>query len=277
MSTTPGEVLALVALSPTASAVAREASRLAASLGWPLRLLHVGRPGPDLTELVRRALPDEAPEVLARSGRIEEVVAETAATARLLVLGALEEEGPLGSFFSSVGRRVARSAPCPTLLLPQPRLSPAAFRRIVAVMDPKTPSREMLESVLDLARAEKAEILHVVQEFELPGLHLALEEGADLAETEEERQVGALVAEHRLANFLEDCRASGVPTRASGLPGREGLEAISFARDTAADLLVVPAPEEHSGLLDRLYPHGTELTLQNLPCALLVWRPHPSS
>jgi len=273
MNTTSGEVLALVALSPTAAAVAREASRLAASLGLRLRLLHVGRPGPELADLVRRALPEGTPEVLARPGRIEEVVAEAAATARLLVLGALEEEGPLGSLFSSVGRRIARSAPCSTLLLPQPRSSPTAFRRIVAVMDPKTPSREMLQSVVDLARAEKAEILHVVQEFELPGLHLALEEGADLAETEEERQVGALVAEHRLANFLEDCQVTGVPTRAAGLPGREGMEAIRFARDTAADLLVVPAPEEHSGWLDRLYPHGTELTLQSLPCALLAWRP----
>jgi len=281
VSRPPGEMLVLIALSPTAESVAREASRLGRSLGLQLRFLHVGTETPasqgQLEALLARSLPEPHKDVTFRTGRIEEVVAEEARNSNLVVLGALEQEGPLGAFLSSVARRVARTAPCPTLLLPSPRPSPEPFRRIVAVMDPSTPSLEMLRFVLDLARAENVEILHVLQELELPALNLALEEGADLDQTEDERRVSTLAARHRLANLLEDCQADQVPVRVESLAGREGLEAIRYSRENSADLLVVPAPQrEQASVLERLFPHGTDLTLLSLPCALLAWRPQPT-
>lgn len=278
MSRPAGQMLALVALSPTAESVAREASRLSRSLGMRIRFLHVGEKTPAsqsrLESMLTEALGGEPGEVVFRSGRIEEVVAEEARDCELVVLGALEQEGPLAPLIRSVARRVARTAPCSTLLLPSPRPSPEPFRRIVVVLDPETPSHEMLRSVLDLARAEDVEVLHVVQEFELPALNLALEEGADLEQTEDERRVSVLVARHRLANLLESCDPGEIPARVESLAGREGLEAIQFSHENSADLLVVPAPQrEQSSLLERLFPHGTDLTLQTLPCALLAWRP----
>lgn len=274
----PGEMLVLVALSPTSGLVAREASRLSRSLGLRMRFLHVGARTPAIHRrfqtLLEHSLTESGGDVTFRTGRIEDVVAEEAQASDLVVLGALEQEGPLGSFFSSVARRVARTAPCPTLLLPSPSPNPEPFRRLVAVMDPSTPSPEMLRDVLELARAEHVEILHVVQELELPALNLALEEGADLDQTEEERRVSVLAARHRLANLLEDCQADQVPIRVESLAGREGLEAIRYSQENSADLLIVPAPErDQSTVLERLFPRGTDLTLLNLPCALLAWRP----
>lgn len=271
-----GTLLACVALSPTAGAVAREAARLATTLRMKLRFLHVGEDTPEnrlhLEAALLEVLPEYEAELEIRSGRIEEVVAESARGAGLVVLGALEQEGPLGFLVSSVARRIARTAPCSTLLLPSPRPVPEPFRRVVAVMDPAQPSRAMLKEVLRFARAEKVDVLHVVQEFELPGLHLALDEGADLEETEDVRRLACLVSEHRLANLLEDLELGEVPVRVASLQGREGWEAIHYAREASADLLVVPAPEEQ-GVMDRLFPHGTDLTLQALPCALVAWRP----
>jgi nucleotide-binding universal stress UspA family protein len=274
----PGEMLVLLALSPTSGLVAREASRLSRSLGLRIRFLHVGARTPAihsrLQTLLEHSLTEPGGDVTFRTGRIEDVVAEEAQASDLVVLGALEQEGPLGAFFSSVARRVARTAPCPTLLLPSPNPNPEPFRRLVAVMDPSTPSPEMLRDVLELARAEQVEMLHVVQELELPALNLALEEGADLDQTEEERRVNALAARHRLANLLEDCQADQVPIRVESLAGREGLEAIRYSQENSADLLIVPAPErDQSTVLERLFPRGTDLTLLNLPCALLAWRP----
>lgn len=265
-----GPLLACVALSPTAPAVAREAARLAADLGMPLRFLHVGEDEPGVRESLQVALGEAQLEL--RSGRVDEVVAEAAADsgAGLVVLGALEQEGALGFLVSSAARRIARSAPCSTLLLPQPRPEPEPFRRVVAVQ-PNEFWPEMMRDVLDLARRERVDQLHVVQEFELPGLHLALDEGADVEDTETVRRVACLVAEHRLANWLEDCHPGDLPVRVTGLQGREGWEAIQYAREHSADLLVVPAPAE-GGVLDRLFPYGTDLTLQTLPCALLVYR-----
>lgn len=274
----PGEMLVLLALSPTSGLVAREASRLSRSLGLRIRFLHVGARTPAIHRkfqtLLEHSLTEPGGDVTFRTGRIEDVVAEEAQASDLVVLGALEQEGPLGAFFSSVARRVARTAPCPTLLLPSPNPNPEPFRRLVAVMDPSTPSPEMLRDVLELARAEQVEMLHVVQELELPALNLALEEGADLDQTEEERRVNALAARHRLANLLEDCQADQVPIRVESLAGREGLEAIRYSQENSADLLIVPAPErDQSTVLERLFPRGTDLTLLNLPCALLAWRP----
>ncbi len=271
-------MLVLIALSPTAESVAREASRLSRSLGLRMRFLHVGAKTPAtqsrLQALLDRSLAEPHGDVTFRTGRIEDVVAEEARSSDLVVLGALEQEGPLGAFFSSVARRIARTAPCPTLLLPSPDPNPSPFRRIVAVMDPSTPSPEMLRDVLELARAENVEALHVVQELELPALNLALEEGANLDQTEDERRVTALAARHRLANMLEDCQADQLPVRVESLAGREGLEAIRYSRENSADLLVVPTPQqEQASVLERLFPHGTDLTLLNLPCALLAWRP----
>lgn len=273
-------LLACVALSPTARAVAGEAARLAHSMGMRLRFLHVGEDTPEtrteLTEVLLSATPGREPDLELRPGRVDEVVADAARQADLVVLGALEQEGPLGFLVSSVARRVARSAPCSTLLLPSPRRTPEPFRRVVAVMDPASPSVPMLHSVLRLARDEDVDVLHVVQEFELPGLHLALDEGADLEATEDVRRLACLVSEHRLANLLEDCEPGDVPVRVASLQGREGWEAIQYARECSADLLIVPAPEEQASFLERLFPYGTDLTLQALPCALLVWRPRRS-
>lgn len=270
-----GPLLACVALSPTAPAVAREAARLARDLGMPLRFLHVGEDEPGVREQLDEALSSVCadPVLELRTGRVDEAVAEAAADcgAGLVVLGALEQEGPLGFLVSSAARRIARSAPCSTLLLPQPRPEPEPFRRVVAVQ-PAEFSRLMTEDVLELARREDVDVLHLVQEFELPGLHLALDEGADVEDTETVRRVACLMAEHRMANWLEDCGLGDVPVRVTGLQGREGWEAIQYAREHSADLLVVPAPEDAGTVMDRLFPYGTDLTLQTLPCALLVYR-----
>lgn len=268
-------LLACVALSPTAPAVAREAARLAKDLGMPLRFLHVGEEGPGLREQLLDALASacEHPDLEIRPGRVDEAVAEAASAcgAGLVVLGALEQEGALGFLVSSAARRIARTAPCSTLLVPQPRPEPEPFRRVVAVQPPEF-SRTLTESILELARREDVDVLHLVHEFELPGLHLALDEGAGVADTESERRVACLLAEHRLANQVEDCRPGRLPVRVSALEGREGWEAIQYAREHSADLLVVPAPGESGTMLDRLFPHGTDVALQSLPCALLVYR-----
>ncbi len=108
-----------------------------------------------------------------------------------------------------------------------------------------------------------------------PGIAIVLyPPEADPGVTEEERRVSVLAARHRLANLLEDCQADQVPIRVESLAGREGLEAIRYSQENSADLLIVPAPErDQSTVLERLFPRGTDLTLLNLPCALLAWRP----
>jgi nucleotide-binding universal stress UspA family protein len=270
-------IMASLALSPRAGAVAAEAQHVARVMGASLTVLHVGPDTPDN----RRQLSDRlagagvaADTMTFAPGRPERIICRVArqAGADLIVLGALEREGPLQYYVGSVARRVARGAPCSVLLLTEPRSDPRPPRQWVVKVDFDDLSLGMLRFAVDWARRQGAPRIDVVHEYALPGLGLTLDRDVDGHEAE--RMVdGFHHGEYdRLVEYIAAVDTEGVSVRPVCLRGRDGWESAQHARRQGADLLMMPAPRRLT-IWDKLVQQGVEFALESLPCALCLYRP----
>lgn len=272
-------LLASVAQSPRALAVAAEAYRLAGVLGAEIVFLHVG---PETAE-ARRFLEEtargfsegsESPRIVVRAGRPDRVICAVAeeAGADLIVAGALEKEGPLEYYAGSIARRIARRAPCSVLLLTEPRTPPAPARRIVVRVQSDDRAREVVRFALALAAQGEEATVFAVREYDIAGLAAATDESFDSGARRAYQDRAQAEEQARLADFLADMGPMPVRPTPVALRGREGWEAAEFARREGADLLVMAAPRRRLGFLDKLFQHGVEFALERLPCALLLYR-----
>jgi nucleotide-binding universal stress UspA family protein len=271
------DVLASIARSPRAAAVAAEAHRIASLYDARVSYVHAGDDTPDVRADLTRLL-ESANIVGAQLDIVDEGASRTVCRmaeerdADLIVAGALEKEGALEYYVGSIARKIARKAPCSVLLLTSPALPPASFRTIVITIGTDDSSREALLFAIDLARREDAE-LHVVYEYELAGLRQGLEGGLDIRG--EEHLLDSLHAEeeYRLVTYLDTFELEGIALKRACLHGRKGFECVGYARRVHAELLIFPTPVRKLGLWDKIFPHDVEFALQYLPCACMLYRP----
>lgn len=273
-------ILAALAYSPRTAAVACEARRLAHALDAGLTFLHVGKDTDETRKIIERAIQEAGlgvppSSVLVRPGRVDTIVCNAAKEigADLIVLGALEKEGPVEYYLGSAARRIARNAPCSVLLLTEPRNEPAAFQRIVVTVQFDEASKAMMKVALGLARRDGVQAIHVVSEYDLFGFHLAMADGTDLGEAEDYKQVAQSEEDMKLVDFLEDFDFQGIRVLRASLRGKEGWESVEYARTHQADLLFFPAPPRRLTFWDQFFQHGVEFALESLPCSLFLFRP----
>lgn len=270
-------VLAPLALSTRAAAVAREADRLARLLEAELILLHVGVEDSvtrtRFEDLLREHEVTPA-KMLYRSGKPAKEILRAAHSfsADLIVAGALEKEGLFTYYAGRVARRVARQANCSVLLMPEPRSEPTRLRRWVVSVRYDDASRAMLRMLLDLSAREQPDRIDVVAEYELHGSGLALDGDLDSRAAEEFRDRVHREEQARLADLLAEVRFMHSGVQPVCLRGRVGYEAAQYARQIGADLLIMPAPKR-LGFWDRFIRRGVETVLESLPCAVWLYRP----
>lgn len=278
MEYTP-RVVAAIALTPRARAIAEFASNFALLLGADLTLVYAGVPAADerqqLDEIVA-ALEHEgsAPMFLIRKGRPDKVIRQIAVEthADVVVLGALEHDSAVRDILGSVARKTARRVPCSVLLLPDP--SNASLETIVVSTRLDESSASMVKFTIDLASRAGTRKLHVVHEHQAEAGVARLVTPAE--EVSQYQQQQADVDRHLLADFLAAFDTKGIDVRRKSLEGFEGSEAVRYAKHREAGLLVIGAPQRRLSLWDRFFHHPIENVLQNLPCAVLLYRHIPS-
>lgn len=268
--------LACVGRTPRLQAVASEACTIAQRMGAELVFLHVGEDLPEAraectAAIATAAGPGPAPAFRIAPGKPDEVACEIAAElgAKLIIMGAMGTDAFMQYLVGSVARRVARHAACSVLLLPYPRAEGTQFRTVVASTAFDERSRAMLELAGDLARQEQA-VLHVVNELDMYGLESDLRAQDKLGE--DSLKLLAQSEKQRLTEFVSQVNLRGVQVRLAFLEGREGRRSVAYAREVGADLLILPAPTDPLGFWDRFFRHPAEVVLQELPCALLLFR-----
>jgi nucleotide-binding universal stress UspA family protein len=282
-------VLICVATSPRAAAVVSDGIRVAALLAARPCFLHVGPETSERHDWLRDVLAASVPggtwsedQVLVRAGPPAEAIVNVAQAidAGLILLGALDRDRPITRLLGSVARRVARSAPCSVMLLPEPRLrQQPGIQRIVASVAMDEESVRMVELVLSLARRADGATIHFVYQFSVSEARWITNfdpegEGAGPPMTTEEYIARRRLAEqHQMAEFLSGFDLEGLAMSVEVLAGEDGTEMLKHAHDKSADLLVMPAPRR-LGVLERLAHHPIEVVLGRLPCALLLYRQH---
>jgi nucleotide-binding universal stress UspA family protein len=75
----------------------------------------------------------------------------------------------------------------------------------------------------------------------------------------------------KIAELLEACEeGKGVEITDKQVSGKPGYAIRAFAASKKADLLVINSPDVKYGLIDRIFTHGMEYILEDLPCNLLI-------
>ncbi|MCC6157663.1 MAG: universal stress protein [Deltaproteobacteria bacterium] len=277
-------ILASIALSPRAEAVAGEAIELARRFGAALSFVHVGADDADRRERVAQVLAriagDTPPPFEIRSGDPAEVICDAGrdAGADLIVAGALEKEGFLEGLRGSVARRIARLAPCSALLITEPsREGSLSGRVVVGIGDPSTGSGEsddgdgLVRFAAAFAQATGAKYLHLVREFD-PLVSRVAESSGETAVDPETQRLWATQARLELTELLAGVDTTGLVTEAACLEGRYGMEMVEYALRVEADLTIFPLPRRRLNFWDRFFHHSAENVLERLPCAVLFYR-----
>lgn len=273
-------ILACLALSPRAQAVAGEALTLARALSAEILFVHAGEDSAETRAGVERVLlavvpaGEKLPRYLIREGGPHAVVAEVAGEEQpdLVLAGALEREGLVEGLFGSVARRIVRRVPRSVLLLTHPVREGSPFRDAVVSVAFDDASRAMLEFAVPFLRRAGARSIHFVYESDtydrIAGRVRSAESDPDFDEAALLR-TSLLV---QLRSFVEEFDLSGIAVETLVLDGAEGLESVDHARRVEADILVFPAPARPLRFWDRFLKHPTEVVLESLPCALLLHR-----
>ncbi|MEX0794406.1 MAG: universal stress protein [Pirellulaceae bacterium] len=273
MSQAAPTILVCLAATPRAAAVVAIA-RLWADL-WEAELsfLHVTENIANSRDRMARYIPSDVlsqEEIHFKTGRPDWVICNEARRlgASLVMLGALEQEGLVTSILGSVARRVARRAPCSVLLLTKP--SEFKLKHLVTSVAFNKTSTQMLQSVLKIAKRHELQSLHVIHEYDSYSRLLRIIGKRDMGEDDYRDQI-AHEEMFQLSELLASLDTEGLPLTAKCLDGHIGQEAVDYAHDHNADLLVIPAPDR-LGFWDRFFKHPTETILEHLPCSLMLYR-----
>ncbi len=269
-------ILACLALSPRARAVAGEAVQLARRLGARLTFVHVATDShanrAALEPVLAEARAVHPADCVIRPGRPDEVVRRVALELgpQLVVAGALEHESLVEGLFGSVARRIVRNVPASVLLFSEPQPEGNPFSTIAISTQLDEASAHMLQFGLRLARASGARQLHILYE---PDYYDRL--AGRFRETGEDERHRRTAQQLELHAFLEPFQFPNLEVTTAVQEGGEGLEAVEYARAHACDLLIYAAPPRRLRFWDRFFQHPAETVMERLPCAVLIYRDIP--
>jgi nucleotide-binding universal stress UspA family protein len=271
-------ILACLALSPRARAVAGEAAHIANKLGARLTFVHAGHDTPEVRKKLEDAISGlqltKAATLRVVQGKPDKVVQDLATQLNptLVVAGALEKEGFIEGFFGSIARRIVRRVPTSVVLLTEPEAQGNPLQRIVICTRLDDASHRMTGFALNLARRAGARQITVVHESDYFA-RLALRYGdATMDQRDDQRRLWKNDVLHQMSSSLEAYDLSGFELSLEVLEGSEGLESVELAKAVGADLLVYPAPSRPLSFWDRFFHHPTEVVMDRLPCAVLIHR-----
>lgn len=266
-----------VAFSPRLEMVLGEARRLAATFAARLVLIHVGERTEAKEALLRQTmtkagLDDPEIPVVWREGDPVDRLLETCKdnTVDILILGARRRENMLRYYLGSVARGLSRAAKCSLLLLTEPKTTGSSFTKIVVsgVVNPKTIFT--MNTAVYMARELGGQEMTVVSESDQPGLAMAVAEDSSCGEALHFKEQFTSEESAQLHAMVCLCAPGEIRISEKVVHGRSGYAIRQYAEQHHADLLVLNSPDSRYGLIDRIFTHGMEYILEDLPCNMLI-------
>jgi nucleotide-binding universal stress UspA family protein len=274
----PFETIAVaVSFSPRCEFLLAEAKRIADICGATLILLHVGEKTREKEQALDVMIANSG--IDANKSRLIWMDGEPVDTilqlcklniVDLLILGALEKENFLKFYIGSIARNISRKAKCSVLLFTHPSTKPQKFKKIIVngVDNPKT--IHTINTALYVAKHFKVNDVTIVNEVEVPGLAMTIAEDSTAPQTKEIKKNFEEGSAETLQTIIEKCDVGNVNVTNKVLKGKPGYAISKYARDKNADLLVINSPDTNLNLFDRIFAHGIEYILADLPCNVLI-------
>lgn len=268
-----------VTFSPTGKALLFETKRLCDLLGAEIVFIHNGNKTTEiqekLTDLITSAGYDNTLATVEWvKGDIANTIIKKAKEKNvdLLIIGALEKENIIKYFFGSVARKIMHNAKCSVLILDSPSEKPIGFKKFCVSVEYTPQSKKMAQLAFHLALMENAEEFIIISEYHVPGLSLAIQDGASIEKVEAARKQWQEEEEEKMKFFVSALNLRGLDIKTKCLYGKEGWEANNFVRENNYDLFIVSNPIKNITLFDRIFPHYVEYSIEKLPSNLLIIR-----
>ncbi|MBN1560259.1 universal stress protein [candidate division KSB1 bacterium] len=268
------KAIVAAAFSPRLTAVLNEAHRILQLLGaWPI-IVHAGDESPAtrtrLEEAIDRSSFSEHPPVcIIQHGAPADVLIQAAKehAADLLVAGALAKEGVFKYYLGSVARTIARHAPCSVLLFTEPQVNPSSIQKIHCAVEYRQGSEKAVYVAACLASYLGTGDLYYTHSFTSEEL-----EKKDVENRSEFIRQFYQNEDKKLAEFIKSAGVKNVPYSARCLYDQVRTTTLNFTRELQADLFIIHGPTDRFSLWNRMFGHDLEITLQHLPCSLLLTR-----
>jgi len=269
-----------VNFSPNSQALLFEAKRFSELFNAELVLIHIGDYNDELkAELVKMinetGFSVDAYKLLWQDGDVEDSILGfcTAEKIDLLIAGALIKENFLKYYIGSVARTLMRESPCSVLLLTQPSIERAPFKKICVSVDFTSLSELAARKAGEVASLLNCKELFFIREFQIPALATTVYDSGSKEETEKMRHLWKDEEKNKMEIFVREINLTNANVKTVCLYGRQGWEASNWVSENSGDLFVIPSPPRKPKLLDRFFQHDWEFVFKQLPCSLLIVKP----
>jgi nucleotide-binding universal stress UspA family protein len=267
-----------VAFSPRLEKILAEASILANKFNAQLVLMHVGERTRNkenkLAELMAKCGIDEKKaRVVWNEGEPVQTLLHLCKlhVVDLLVLGVMQKENVLQFYLGTLARKIARRAKCSVLLLTEPSISGSRYKKMVVNVAESAKTMHTFNTAIYFAKHLKTREIVAVTESHQPGLTMTMADDNTAGEVSRIRKELKESFNDKIAELLEACEeGKGVEITDKQVSGKPGYAIRAFAASKKADLLVINSPDVKYGLIDRIFTHGMEYILEDLPCNLLI-------
>jgi nucleotide-binding universal stress UspA family protein len=269
-----------IAFSPRLEAMLHEAARLKRLWQAELILIHVGETTPDvtttLTELLHRAglSPNEV-TVRWESGKPQKKILAVCQEEKidLLIAGALKKENVVNHYIGTIARDIMHRAECSVLMIIEPSVHEPALKNIVVNAEDSPYITQAITAACRWAVTHQAWV-HVVRELKLLGLALAANDECNEKEYDQRKQEMLQQEIDAVKKMMENIPHTPDKVNVKMISGKSGFELVRFAKRKEADLLVMGAPHRRFSFFTKLFPHDQEYIFNDLPCNLLIVKPH---
>lgn len=268
-----------VAFSPRLEKILAEAKILAEKFNANLVLMHVGERTRNkehrLSELIQKLQMDESRvRIVWNEGNAVEVLLHLCKlhVVDLLVLGVMRKENIMQYYLGTLARKIARKAKCSVLLLTEPSTEGTRFKKMVINVAESPKAVHTFNTAVYFARHLRTREIIAVSETHQPGLAMTMADDSTVSEVSRIRKQIKEGAHEKLNELIEACQQDGkhIEISEKQISGKPGYAIREFASNKKADILVIDSPSVNLGIMDRIFTHGMEYILEDLPCNLLI-------
>jgi nucleotide-binding universal stress UspA family protein len=188
----------------------------------------------------------------------------------LLIAGALPKDNLLRYYIGSIAREIIRKAGFSVLLLREPSITPTTFKKIAISVEDSNYQPDFLTKAVEIARIQQPQELYLLKESS-PSKFAKIKELHSTDFKQKDYTKEFIENEKNLfRNDLNHIDLSNITLQTKILFGKNGAVSSQFASENGVDLLIIPSPTRSYGILDRIFQHGLEYILEDLPCNLLM-------
>lgn len=267
-----------VAFSPRLEKILAESKILAEKFNATLILMHIGdrtrTKEHRLSELMQKLGMDEKTvRVVWNEGNTVETLLHLCKlnVVDLLVLGVMRKENIMQYYLGTLARKIARRSKCSVLLLTEPSNSGTRFKKMVVNVAESPKAVHTFNTAIYFAKHMRTREITAVSETHQPGLAMTMADDSTVSEVSRIRKQIKEGAHEKLNELIASAQdGKTVEISEKQVTGKPGFAIREFAANKKADLLVIDSPHTKLGIMDRIFTHGMEYILEDLPCNLLI-------